>query len=85
MARSRRHTPIASITTAASEKQDKRWANRIHRSAEHPTTYDHVMVKKVVAEVAHPPTIAKGTERDTAPTPAPTRRPAMSDNAARAR
>ncbi len=33
MARSRRHTPIASITTAASEKQDKRWANRIHRSA----------------------------------------------------
>ena len=33
MARSRRHTPIASITTAASEKQDKRWANRNHRSA----------------------------------------------------
>ena len=33
MARSRRHTPIASITTAVSEKQDKRWANRIHRSA----------------------------------------------------
>ena len=33
MARSRRHTPIASITTAASEKQDKRRANRIHRSA----------------------------------------------------
>lgn len=33
MARSRRYTPIASITTAASEKQDKRWANRIHRSA----------------------------------------------------
>ena len=33
MARSRRHTPIASITTAASEKQDKRQANRIHRSA----------------------------------------------------
>ena len=33
MARSRRHTPIASITTAANEKQDKRWANRIHRSA----------------------------------------------------
>ena len=32
MARSRRRTPIASITTAASEKQDKRWANRIHRS-----------------------------------------------------
>ena len=27
MARSRRYTPIASITTAASEKQDKRWAN----------------------------------------------------------
>ena len=35
MARSRRHTPIASITTAASEKQDKRWANRIHRSNTH--------------------------------------------------
>ena len=33
MARSRRHTPIASITTAASEKQDKRWANHNHRSA----------------------------------------------------
>ncbi len=33
MARSRRRTPIASITTAASEKQDKRWANRSHRSA----------------------------------------------------
>lgn len=33
MARSRRHTPIASITTAASEKQDKRWANRNYRSA----------------------------------------------------
>lgn len=33
MARSRRHTPITSITTAASEKQDKRRANRIHRSA----------------------------------------------------
>ena len=33
MARSRRHTPIASITTAASEKQDKRWANRILRLA----------------------------------------------------
>ena len=33
MARSRRHTPIASITTTASEKQDKRRANRIHRSA----------------------------------------------------
>ena len=33
MARSHRHTPIAGITTAASEKQDKRWANRIHRSA----------------------------------------------------
>ena len=32
MARSRRHTPIASITTAASEKQDKQRANRIHRS-----------------------------------------------------
>jgi len=33
MARSRRHTPIASITTATSEKQDKRRANRIHRLA----------------------------------------------------
>ena len=33
MARSRRRTPMISITTAASEKQDKRWANRIHRSA----------------------------------------------------
>ena len=33
MARSRRHTPIAGITTAASAKLDKRWANRIHRSA----------------------------------------------------
>ena len=34
MARSRR-TPMISITTAASEKQDKRWANRDHRSARH--------------------------------------------------
>lgn len=33
MARSHRRTPIVSITTAASEKQDKRWANRILRSA----------------------------------------------------
>ena len=33
MARSRRRIPIASITTAASEKQNKRWANRNHRSA----------------------------------------------------
>ena len=33
MARSRRRTPIISITTAVSEKQDKRWANRIHRAA----------------------------------------------------
>ena len=33
MARSRRHTPIAGITTAISEKQDKRVANRNHRSA----------------------------------------------------
>ena len=33
MARSRRHTPIISMTTNASEKQDKRWANRNHRSA----------------------------------------------------
>lgn len=33
MARSRRRTPITSMTTMASEKQDKRWANRNHRSA----------------------------------------------------
>lgn len=33
MARSRRHTPIMGINTAGSEKQDKRQANRIHRSA----------------------------------------------------
>lgn len=33
MARLRRHTPIAAITSMASEKQDKRWANRNHRSA----------------------------------------------------
>ena len=33
VARSRRRTPIAGITTAASEKQDKRWANRIPRLA----------------------------------------------------
>jgi len=32
MARSRRRTPITSMTTAASEKQDKRWANRNCRS-----------------------------------------------------
>ena len=33
MARSRRHTPIISSALGASEKQDKRWANRNHRSA----------------------------------------------------
>ena len=33
VARSRRHTPITAITSMASEKQDKRWANRNHRSA----------------------------------------------------
>lgn len=31
MARSRRKTPITGITTATSEKQDKRVANRRHR------------------------------------------------------
>lgn len=36
MARSRRHTPIISITTSASEKQDKRHANRNCRSALRP-------------------------------------------------
>ncbi len=35
MARSRRHTPIISSAFGVSEKQDKRWANRIHRSAAH--------------------------------------------------
>ena len=33
MARSRRHTPIFGFTTAASEKQDKRQANRRLRRA----------------------------------------------------
>ena len=33
MARSRRRTPIVSTTINASEKQDKRWANRNHRAA----------------------------------------------------
>ena len=33
MARSRRHTPIISMAINASEKQDKRWANRNHRAA----------------------------------------------------
>ena len=33
MARSRRRTPIISITTTVSEKQDKRWANRSCRVA----------------------------------------------------
>lgn len=33
MARSRRRTPIISVTTSASEKQDKRRANRSCRSA----------------------------------------------------
>ncbi len=33
MARSRRRTPIISIMGTASEKQDKRWANRNHRAA----------------------------------------------------
>jgi len=33
MARSRRRTPIISVTTSASEKQDKRHANRNCRSA----------------------------------------------------
>ena len=33
MARSRRHTPIASLAAAVSEKQDQRHANRNCRSA----------------------------------------------------
>ncbi|MCR6630690.1 MAG: hypothetical protein NVV74_11935 [Magnetospirillum sp.] len=33
MSRSRRHTPIIGITTADSEKQDKRRANRSWRAA----------------------------------------------------
>lgn len=33
MARSRRRTPIVSSAFGASEKQDKRWVNRIHQSA----------------------------------------------------
>lgn len=33
MARSRRRTPIISMITSASEKQDKRWADRNHRAA----------------------------------------------------
>ncbi len=33
MARSHRRTPIISMMTSANEKQDKRWANRNHRSA----------------------------------------------------
>lgn len=33
MARTRRRMPIISMTTAATEKQDKWWANRNHRSA----------------------------------------------------
>lgn len=32
MARSRRRTPIIPSAFGASEKQDKRWANRNHRS-----------------------------------------------------
>lgn len=37
MARSRRRTPIISMMTSASKKQDKRWANRNHRSASRRT------------------------------------------------
>jgi len=37
MARSRRRTPIISSAFGVSEKQDKRWANRNHRSVSRRT------------------------------------------------
>jgi hypothetical protein len=37
MSRSRRKTPVIGITTAHSEKQDKRWHNRLLRRKAHQT------------------------------------------------
>ena len=44
MVRSRRRTPVVSVTTATSEKLDKRWVNRDHRSARHQAVL-HVLVE----------------------------------------
>ena len=54
MARSRRRTPITSMTTAASEKQDKRWANRNHRAA----------LRRILKSVADPDAAVLPTLRD---------------------
>ena len=54
MARSRRRTPITSMTTNASEKQDKRWANRNHRAA----------LRRVLKRAADPDTAVLPTLRD---------------------
>ena len=54
MARSRRRTPIISMTTTASEKQDKRWANRNHRAA----------LRRALKRVADPDAAVLPTLRD---------------------
>lgn len=63
MARSRRRTPIISITTSASEKQDKRHANRNCRSAlrrtlKHDADPDAAMLP-ILRDVSDPWDMAK--------------------------
>ena len=53
MARSKRHTPIASITTARSEKADKRFANRKLRVAVRKAMRDDNEIMPELREVSN--------------------------------
>ena len=63
MARSRRRTPIITMTTTASEKQDKRHANRNCRSALRRTlkrdTDPDATVLPILRDVSNPWDMAK--------------------------
>ena len=63
MARSRRRTPIIPSAFGASEKQDKRWANRNHRSASRRTikrdTDPDATVLPILREVSNERDMAK--------------------------
>ncbi len=60
MSRSLRRSPICGVTTAASEKQDKRLAHRRLRSATRVAmAADHVGVLPVPREVSDPWDMAK--------------------------
>ena len=60
MARSRRSTPIVSITTSASEKQDKRQANRNCRAAlQRALRLDADAILPILRDVSDPWCMAK--------------------------